>query len=228
MIQVPCNIYQTWHTKDLPPKMKERVDLLKRQNPGFQYFLFDDNDCREFIKTYFRPDVLNAYNRLKPGAYKADLWRYCVLFIKGGIYLDIKLVCVNNFKLRHLTFDNHFVNERSHHVGIYNALIVSYPKNIFLYQAIRQIVQNVEAQFYGKSPLEPTGPELLGSLIIRNNSKLNIDLQHHNDGGYILYKGQKVISTEYPEYDKERAHVYKTTNNPRYDELWHMRQIYLN
>ena len=58
---IPLNIYQTWATKDLPQKMRERVELLKHQNPRFNHHLFDDNDCREFIKTHFKPDVLYAY-----------------------------------------------------------------------------------------------------------------------------------------------------------------------
>ena len=84
---IPLDIYQTWFTKELPPKMRERVELLKAQNPRFNHHLFDDNDCREFIKTHFKPDVLDAYDKLIPGAYKADLWRLCVLFINGGIYM---------------------------------------------------------------------------------------------------------------------------------------------
>ena len=32
---IPLNIFQTWHTLDLPPKMKENVELLRRQNPEF-------------------------------------------------------------------------------------------------------------------------------------------------------------------------------------------------
>ena len=82
--------------------MNERVETLKKQNPQFKYHLFDDNDCREFIKNHFREDVLYAYDHLIPGAYKADLWRYCVLFIKGGIYLDIKYTPLNGFKFINL------------------------------------------------------------------------------------------------------------------------------
>jgi hypothetical protein len=33
--------------------MKERVENLKRQNPRFQNFLYNDNDCRELIKNNF-------------------------------------------------------------------------------------------------------------------------------------------------------------------------------
>jgi hypothetical protein len=95
---IPLHIYQTWHTKDLPPKMRECVDKLKKANPEFTHHLYDENDCREFIKNNFEPDVLDAFDRLVPTSYKSDLWRYCVLYKNGGIYLDIKYEPVNNFK----------------------------------------------------------------------------------------------------------------------------------
>ena len=63
---IPLTIYQTWYTKDLPPKMHENVELLKKQNPEFEHFLYDDNDCRKFIKENFDKDVLNAYDSLIP------------------------------------------------------------------------------------------------------------------------------------------------------------------
>jgi mannosyltransferase OCH1-like enzyme len=34
---IPLNIFQTWNTKDLPPKMKECVYRLRKQNPEFIY-----------------------------------------------------------------------------------------------------------------------------------------------------------------------------------------------
>jgi hypothetical protein len=109
---IPLNIYQTWHTKNLPTKMQENVNCLKRQNPEFKYYLYDDYDCREFIKKNFDKDVLNAFDTLIPGAYKADLWRYCILYKNGGIYLDIKFKCENNFKLIELTDKEYVVLDR--------------------------------------------------------------------------------------------------------------------
>ena len=90
---VPLILYQTWHSKQLPPKMTACVSKLKRDNPEFEHRLYDDADCRAFIKDNFTEDVLDAYDRLIPGAYKADLWRYCVLYVTGGVYLDIKFQC---------------------------------------------------------------------------------------------------------------------------------------
>ena len=98
--QIPLHIYQTWHTKDLlPPKMRKCVEKLKTDNPEFEHHLYDNKECHHFIKTNFDKRVLNAFNKLKPGAFKADLWRYCILYKKGGIYLDIKYQCEPKFKL---------------------------------------------------------------------------------------------------------------------------------
>jgi mannosyltransferase OCH1-like enzyme len=223
---IPLNIFQTWYTKDLPKKMRQRVEELKARNPEFQHYLFDDNDCREFIKNNFDSDVLNAYDSLIPGAYKADLWRYCVLYINGGIYMDIKLKCINGFKLIELTKNNHYVKDRVPPLSIYNALIVCQKGSPLLWKAIYRILFNVTRKIYGKNPLAPTGPTMLGEIILRNKFRPNIDLYHHNGGGYIIYKNRFVISTEYSEYNKERSETYAKINTKRYDQLWNERSIY--
>jgi hypothetical protein len=110
--EVPLVIYQTWYTKQLPPKMKQYIEYLKHKNPEFDHYLYDDNDCRNFIKDNFDNYVLDAYDRLIPGAYKADLWRYCILYKQGGIYLDVKFYCEDGFKLIDMASDTNFVLDR--------------------------------------------------------------------------------------------------------------------
>ena len=205
--------------------MKERVELLKSQNPKFNHHLYDDNDCREFIKNHFKPDVLHAFDNLIPGAYKADLWRLCILFIKGGIYMDIKLICINGFKLIELTEKNHFAIDRPPNT-IFNSIMVSQAGNIFLFKAIRKIVENVQNKYYGPTPLSPTGPNLLHNVKTDNQLNINLDLKHYIHGGYVLYKNIFVISTEYPEYNNERTSTYNIINTKRYDILWNERNIY--
>jgi len=222
---IPLKIFQTWHSKDLPPMMRETVENLKKGHPRFEHYLFDDNDCREFIKNNFDKDVLDAYDNLIPGAYKADLWRCCVLYIHGGIYMDIKLKCVNGFRLIELTENEHLVKDRVPPLSIYNGLMVSQKGNPFLWKAIYRIVINVKKKFFGRNSLEPTGPIMLGNLILKNNLHQNIDLVHYKGGGYIIYKNRFVIST-YPEYDIERAHAYSKLNTKRYGDLWNERKIY--
>jgi mannosyltransferase OCH1-like enzyme len=145
--KIPLNLFQTWHTKDLPPAMRESVELLKSQNPEFNYQLFDQEDCRNFIMVNFERRFLTAYDSLVPLAYKSDLWRYCVLYIKGGIYLDIKYRCINGFKLIELTDKEYFVRDRQDYFvdgkGVQNALIVCLPGNNVLYKCICKILQNI-------------------------------------------------------------------------------------
>jgi mannosyltransferase OCH1-like enzyme len=109
---IPLNIYMTWHTKKIPFSMKQNISNIKRLNPEFKIHLYDEEECRDFIKNNFDSIVLNSYDNLIPKAYKADLWRYCILYKKGGIYMDVKLEPINNFKFIELIDQEYLVLDR--------------------------------------------------------------------------------------------------------------------
>ena len=128
------------------------------------YLTKEGHDVFTFLYTYQTiktNDILEAYNSLIPCSYKSDLWRFCVLYKNGGIYMDIKYKCVNNFKLIALTEKEYFVKDRPINMT-YTALIVVKPENPIMLKCINQIVDNVKHKYYGKNALEPTGPGLLG------------------------------------------------------------------
>ena len=132
---IPPNIFMTWYTKDLSGHLGKNFNLIKRLNPEFNIYLYNDDECLKFIEQNFDNTILNAYNNLIPGAYKADLWRLCVLYVYGGIYVDIKMQPFNNFKFYYLLFDEHFCKDRLDKC-IYNAIMVCKPKNTFLLHVI--------------------------------------------------------------------------------------------
>ena len=222
---IPLNLYVCWHTKTLPSKMKENYDLLVQQNPEFNHFLYDEQDCSNFIKENFDENVLNAYTKLNPKAYKADLWRYCVLYINGGIYLDIKYKCVNNFKLISLTESEYFVRDRPHK-SVYNALMICFPGNPVLLQIIDQIVKNTESNFYGENALFPTGPSLIGTFCSDDEiNDMELYFKVFNFGQYkedIIYKNTNILES-YSEYREEQQKL----NEKHYSQLWNERNIYL-
>ena len=88
---VPLVIYQSWQSHIVPKRMKENILNTVAANPEFDYYLYSDADSRAFIKKYYDDDVVAAFDSLVPGAYKSDLWRYCILYKLGGVYFDIKI-----------------------------------------------------------------------------------------------------------------------------------------
>lgn len=66
------------------------------QNSGWEYKFYDDDAITEFLSTHFPPEILEAFDAITPGAFKADLFRYCVLLIYGGIYADVDVMLEAN------------------------------------------------------------------------------------------------------------------------------------
>ena len=226
---IPLKMYTCWHTKELPPLMQKNYDALIKQNPEFKHFLYDENECRDFIRDNFDGELLNAYNSLIPCSYKSDLWRFCVLYINGGIYLDIKYKCVNGFKFIALTEKEYFVRDRPDNC-VYTALIVTMPKNQIMLNCINKIVENVKNKYYGINALFPTGPGVLG-LFFSKEERNALELYFQEtivegkiNDSYIVYRG-KIILNYYSKYREEQKLFQK---NKRYDDLWSEKTIYNN
>ena len=206
--------------------MSKNVETFKKQNPEFTHYLYDDAMCRDFIKDNFDEDVVYAFDKLKPGAFKADLWRYCILYIKGGIYLDIKYYCINNFKLINLTDKEYWVKDRPqfNNNGIYQAFMVCLPKNIILKKCIDEIVENCKYSIYYNNSLydtlDYTGPGLLANYF-KTNYINNLPL---NFNGKTILFHDKPILTSYNEYRRDQSNNEITKSG--YYELVLKRELY--
>jgi len=221
---IPLNLFQTWETKELPPKMSKLTETVQQENPEFNYQLFDASERAEFIRTHFEPDVLDAYETLVPGAYKADLWRYCVLYIHGGIYMDIKVKPMNGFRLIDVVDKEYFVKDRYPvgYAGIWNGFMVCSPGNEICWKAIRQIVENVRNEFYGDSPLATTGPLLLKNFF--TDEEIGALPVEFNDDLAVMDKRTNRIVLQYDNEVYEEQ--YKGTQNKKYYDLWLSKSVF--
>jgi mannosyltransferase OCH1-like enzyme len=222
---IPLYIFQTWD-KPIPPKMKECMNNIQLENPEFEYHCFDQTECYDFIKNNFAQDVLIAYDNLIPGAYKADLWRYCVLYIHGGIYLDAKMKPVNGFKFSSLTDKEYFVRDLDFSgKGIWNGFMVCKAENPKLLNAINEVVINVKNRFYGSGVLEPTGPMLLKKQF--TDFELNtLDYEVVYVNGEMVIKNTKnnnIIIEKDKNITKEQTN---TSSKKHYSILWKEKEIY--
>lgn len=227
--KIPLNLFTCWHTKELPMYLREIHAERVEQNPEFQHFLFDEGDSMRFLEKHFDERVQRAYKRLIPDSYKSDLWRYCVLFVCGGMYVDIKFRCVNGFRYLQMAGEEQLWVRDLEKPNVLTGLMVSLPGNPVLKRAIDRVVWNVENEYYGEGTLDPTGPQLLGRCMDTPWDSLPSTFAVIQEEStefhvcYILYKGIMVLFFDNTKY---RQCQRKNEMRPHYGILWRQRQIY--
>jgi hypothetical protein len=78
-------IYICDKTYDYITKSKEKWLAL---NPEYEVKLYDNKKCISFIGKNFSKTHMRVFEFLKDGPIKADFWRLCILYKKGGVYSD--------------------------------------------------------------------------------------------------------------------------------------------
>jgi len=200
---IPRTIYQTHKTfETLPKGMQKNLKNTEKIHPNCEYVYYDDQACNQFIEENFHYRIVNAYNSLVPGAYKADLFRYCLLYKYGGVYLDASMSCLKSFEemIWPKTGKQHqFITpiDQDESGGAYNAFIASVPKHPILAMAINICIHRIERREYGRSTLYPTGPYVLGDAINiyldkKPGSQLKAGEQGKNKEILILGRGRRV------------------------------------
>ena len=91
------------HTGDVIPKyvwiascqgistsLSANINELKSFNPEWEVIVQDCDQQREMIKAY-DDSILHVYDLINPTLYaaRADIWRYVVLYMYGGMYIDV-------------------------------------------------------------------------------------------------------------------------------------------
>jgi hypothetical protein len=130
--------------------------------------------------------VLSALRALVPGAFKADLFRYCVLYVQGGVYADIDVRPLVPSLDELLRPGIRLITPKQDGLcrcGVWQGLLAAAPGHPALLLAVLLIVAQAEARLQPDSlaltfcpgPVPPgwdkdthlylTGPDLLGRVI---------------------------------------------------------------
>lgn len=226
---IPRRIFQTFDHKSFEPAFQNIVDDWKRENENFEYVFHTDDDSKNFIKNNFSSNVYDAYTRIIPPALKADLWRYCVLYLYGGFYADIDTVCLGTLE-RFLSEDIEFVAAIDLNLGdleyhnVCNTFIGSVPKHPILKKCIERIVLTIKKQEIPKENIMNfAGPGCLG---ISVNQYLNRPDKESMVGFQGSYSKVKLIKfeqhTEYIRDLKGKKVLQNRHGCPRLEELYHI------
>jgi mannosyltransferase OCH1-like enzyme len=99
--KIPRIIHQTFKTNVVTDIFYQNAKSFIDLNPEYQYEFYDDERVKRFIEnfdctefSFNRDTLIKAYNDIKPGAGKADIFRYLIIYEYGGVYVDIDARCV--------------------------------------------------------------------------------------------------------------------------------------
>jgi mannosyltransferase OCH1-like enzyme len=226
---IPKVIMQTNHKLITSIKHYNSICSILEKNPEYEYIFFDDKRCRDFLIENYQvnilsneqnnnqdSDVVRAFDYILPGAIKADFFRYCYLYIKGGIYIDSKVICNISF--------NKLINENDELIlclddaprSIYNGIIMTTKNNLLLYELIKECMKNIFNNIYLNDIHEPTGNKLLYKFFNNNNNlklkKKDEFIRYNNDDNKVLF------ISHYKDYYKE--------NYINFRDLWGTKNYY--
>jgi len=231
---IPKKIIQTTYSKNIDNILHyNSIQTYIELNPEYEYYLFDNNDSRLFIKNNFDENTLIAYDLIIPGAYKADFFRYCYLYINGGCYFDCKSIL--RVPLRTIIHKNDkFIVCKDLGEGYYNAVLLSIPNNHLLLKTIQMCIHNIynykkNNYSISSSVLSFTGPHLIYSAINNIIDKNSLKFIHKNDQNkknyynhdyqrlFVEYNLKHIITKQYKSYN--------SSSGIHYSEQWRNKEV---
>lgn len=92
----PRIIFQTWEDENVPEKWRDAQRSVIEKNPNWEYVLITNEDRIRIIRENF-PELLPLFKSFKHNIMRADMIRYVVLYLYGGVYLDLDFVALESF-----------------------------------------------------------------------------------------------------------------------------------
>lgn len=235
--KIPKHIIQTMEDDEVSVMHWNSIQTILDHNPEYTYIFFTAAQRRAFIKEYFESDVLDTYDGFVPGAFQADLFRYCYLYKKGGCYIDCKMIA--RAPIREL-IEPHFktvITKDRIHNALQNNIIFSEPGNIIMRNAIDLCVDRFKQkimEIVSFGSLHHTGPFLLYDAYKKSFNEeydkigIYFDAPFDND----FYKNYCMKSCKsdklyfnmiYNGYYSKYKYIHR---NSIWSELWAKKEIY--
>ena len=219
--------------------LEANANIAKATLSDYDYKIYNDTDIIEFMRYNFEGEVANAYKKLAPYAYKSDFARYCILHEVGGWYLDVglrlsgaRIVVPKDINL--VAFRDQPYSHTFSSFACANGAIYAKPKHPTIAKAIELSIQNIRSEYYGLSPLCPTGPTLWGRAIaIAGIDKSCIfgdfmDLTPtHSRKNKAMVLPDGTIFAYHKQSGGGDLETLGATGTNNYNQFWHNKSVYL-
>ena len=204
---IPKWIHQTWKTKKTDPVVDSLRNTWINKNPDHMYSFYDDQDIDVFILHNFDNRVYRNYKRIINGTLKADFFRYCVLYVHGGVYIDVDIACLASLE-NVIDFDTDTLvtatdyqekdfqpqNSDYRRDGIYQAFLCCQPFHPLMRYMINYMIFVMDNALYPRDIFRIGGPEAFADAydrVYRNVLPKRYYLREANNGELV---GIKLVS----------------------------------
>ena len=145
---IPKIVHQTWKgcASSLPSKQARWREGCMRVNPGWSFWLWNDEDNRRLIADHY-PSFLKMYDSYDVKMKRVDAARLFYLHRFGGIYMDLDFACLRSFEelpmpSHDAVFSHQYANTAAKDLAgvagtIANNFMVAAPDHPFFAYAIR-------------------------------------------------------------------------------------------
>jgi mannosyltransferase OCH1-like enzyme len=209
---IPKVVYQTFKHQNLPLITRLFIKWLKWVNKDYRYEFYDDTRIEAFLKSDFGDEVLAAYKKIDIGAAKADFFRYCILYKKGGIYLDIDAYVLKPLD-KFIKPDDVALISREGHPGMFVQWALIYEAgHPFLKDTIEHVLENIRYNKYPNDVHQMTGPTAYSTII-----------NHYVDNK--LPVSYRLMGTDYNGLIKSRLPLSRLLYRNEKSEHWKKAQL---
>jgi len=88
--KIPNAVYQTWESDLLGRSHLRELEKFRAANKDFSFYFFDQKQMDRYMWDFYgHHPIYEVYRNSHFGPLKTDIWRYCLLFERGGVYFDI-------------------------------------------------------------------------------------------------------------------------------------------
>ena len=165
-------IFISEHNGEPPELLSGAISSVQQCFGAYQYTRHTGESLRAFLEQHFDREVVEAYDKLRPYAYKADLGRYCLLYEHGGWYADISILMRQPVGPIGADVDLVYFFDLGDGVvpgrslfDVSNSLLYATPRQAVMEHAINTVLRHCREEHNCTSIYCPTGPSVLGSAI---------------------------------------------------------------
>lgn len=172
MKKIPRVVYQTNSDIVTSGLMYRGMETWRKMNPGYSYHIFNEYKSREYMRNNMDKKIIDAYDAIKSGKCKSELFVYCLLYIEGGIYVDNNMECIESISkyIKDIDYMG-LIDYNSNGKYLCNKIIAAKAGNEFIKTAIDLVVENVEKGNYGDEMDEDVSARLLSMAVKKCTNK---------------------------------------------------------